>query len=59
VPADTDEGSFERVEIGGKPAALFRDPSRLRLVLARGDVLVTVEGNVAEAVVNQIAERIR
>ena len=27
VPAGTDEGSFKRVEVGGRPAALFGDPS--------------------------------
>lgn len=59
VPADADDGSFERVEVGGRPAAVFRDPSRPRIVFARGDVLVTVEGNVSEATLGQIAEQIR
>ncbi len=54
VPADADEGSSKRVEVGGRPAVFFGDPVRPRLVFARRDVLVTVEGNLAESATDEV-----
>ena len=59
VPADADEGSSKRVEVDGRPAVFFGDPVRPRLVFARRDVLVTVEGNLAESAMTEFAEQIR
>ena len=59
VPAAEDADSFDRVEVGGRPAAFFDDPARPRLVFARRDVLVTIEGNLGQSQMTEFAERIR
>lgn len=59
APAAEDAGSFERVDIAGMPAAFFPDPVHPRLVFVRRDVLVTIEGNLTESAMKELAERIR
>lgn len=59
VPADSDAGSYDAIQVGGKPAAVFRDAVDPRLVFARRDVLVTIEGNMSVPAMQAFAERIR
>lgn len=59
APAAADSGSFESIDVGGMPAALFPDAVHPRLVFVRRDVLVTIEGNLTESAMRELAERIR
>lgn len=59
VPAAVDDGSFERVDVGGMPAAFFQDATHPRLVFVRRDVLVTIEGDLTESAMRELAESIR
>lgn len=59
VPTATDSGSSARIEVGGQPAAVFRDAAHPRIVFVRRDVLVTVEGDLTESAMRELAEGIR
>jgi len=58
VPASGDEDAVEHIDVNGRPAAVFHDSANPRLVFARSDVLVTVEGNLSVPAMRELAERI-
>ena len=61
VPNAADEGPepARAVSIGGHPAIIDDDGARTQLVLARGDILVTIEGTMPESGMKAFAETIR
>jgi hypothetical protein len=61
VPDAADEGPepARSITVGGKPAVIYDDGSRRQLLLARRDVLVTIEGTMSESSMKAFAETIR
>ena len=61
VPAAASEGPdpATATSVAGHPAVAYDDGSRCQLVLARRDILVTIEGQMSESNMKAFAEQIR